>query len=353
MLLPRTFYFVFPTTFIAVIVFGLGPALSTVAASFLMAYLLFPLILKLEQFKLKRSQAALSVLLLSLILILIVLAFILPPLLKESKLFFHELPNIVRQIYFFIERHATKWGYSLDLDSGNMALLTKEYASTLGINAIKGISSLLSKTFNGAVGILISLMNLFLFPIFFYHVTNDYEKINKQFWAFIPQPWYTPVREISKECNSIFSAFIRGQLIVVIFLSTTYALGLSLLNVPFGAVIGAIAGFLSLIPYLGAAIGLFSALGVALAYGAGWGQLLAILGLFSGLQTLEGLIITPKVVGNRVGLSPLWALIALIVGGNIGGLSGMFLAIPLGGIGWQLLLRYRTGFHKNFDHIIR
>ena len=135
-------------------------------------------------------------------------------------------------------------------------------------------------------------------------------------------------------------------------MSTTYALGLSLLSVPFGAIIGAIAGFLSLIPYLGAAIGLLSALGVALAYGGGIGQLVAILVLFSGLQTLEGLLITPKVVGNRVGLSPLWALVALIIGGNIGGLTGMFLAIPLGGIGWQLLLRYKDGLHKNFHNII-
>ena len=352
MLLPRLFYFIFPTVFITIVIIGLGQALSSLTASFLLTYLSFPLILKLEQFRFRRAQATLCVLFLCLSLVLIVLAFILPPLLKESKLFFHELPNIVWRIYAFVEYHAAAWGYPLNIDSGDLAGITKEYASTFGLNAIKGLSTLLTGTFNGLVGVLIGLMNLLLFPIFFFHVTNDYEKIKSEFWAFIPRPWLTPIREIVQECNSIFSAFVRGQLIVVIFLSTTYAVGLSLLKIPFGAVIGVMAGLLSLIPYLGSAMGLLSALGVTLAYGGDWGLLLGVVALFSGLQTLEGLIITPKIVGNRVGLSPLWALIALIIGGNIGGLSGMFLAIPLGGIGWQLLLRYKAGLHKNFDHII-
>ena len=353
MLLPRLFYYIFPAVLLVIIIIGLGQALSILAASFLLAYLSFPLILKLEEFKIRRSFATLCILFVLLAIILSALAFVIPPLLTEARLFFMELPNIVQKTYHLIEQHAAGWGYSLNIDSGDLARLTKEYASTLGLNALKGISTLVTGTFSGVVGILINLMNLLLFPIFFFHVTNDYDKIKKNFWSFIPQPWYAPIREMAEECNAIFSAFIRGQLIVVLFLSTTYALGLSLLKVPFGAVIGAMAGFLSLIPYLGGAIGILSALGVALAYGAGVPQLLAIAALFGGLQTLEGLVITPKVVGDRVGLSPLWALVALIVGGNIGGLSGMFLAIPLGGIGWQLLLRYKNGFHQNFERIVR
>ena len=352
MLMPRPFYFLFPVALATIVVIGLGQALSVLAGSFLLAYLSFPLILKLEECKLRRSYAALLVLLFLSTFILLTLAFILPPLIKESKLFFQELPNIVRKAMELVQYQAMEWGYSLDIASGDLARLSKEYASTLGLNALKGLSTLLTGTFNGALGVLLYLMNLILFPIFFFHVTNDYENISKQFWSFIPRQWYSPLREIAGECNTIFSAFIRGQLIVVLFLSTTFALGLSLLKVPFGVVIGAIAGFLCLIPYLGSAIGLLSALGVALAYGGGWGQLLAIVALFSTLQSLEGLIITPKVVGDRVGLSPLWALIALIVGGNLGGLVGMFLAIPLGGIGRQLLLRYREGLHANFENIV-
>ena len=353
MLLPRLFYYLFPAIFTIVVIIGLGQALSVLAASFLLAYLSFPLILKLEEFKIRRPLAALCVLFLLLATILMALAFVLPPLLTEARLFFLELPNIVRKTHLLVEQYAARWGYSLNVDAGVLSQLTKEYASTLGLNAIKGISTLVTGTFNGVVGILINLMNLLLFPIFFFHVTNDYENIKKSFWSFIPQPWYAPFRKIAEECNDIFRAFIRGQLIVVLFLSTTYALGLSLLKVPFGAVIGVLAGFLGLIPYLGSAIGILSALGVALAYGGGMGQLLAITALFGSLQTLEGLVITPKVVGDRVGLSPLWALIALIIGGNIGGLTGMFLAIPVGGICWRLLLRYKTGFHSNFDRIIR
>ena len=352
MLMPRPFYFLFPLAFLSLIVIGLGQALSVLASSFLLAYLSFPLILKLEQCKLRRSYATLLVLLLLSTLIFLTLAFILPPLIQEAKLFFQELPNIVRRTIELIQYQAMEWGYSLDIASGDLAQLSKDYASTIGLNALKGLSTLVTGTFNGALGVLLYVMNLILFPIFFFHVTNDYENISRQFWSFVPRQWYTPLREMAQECNCVFSAFIRGQLIVVLFLSTTFALGLSLLKVPFGVVIGAIAGFLCLIPYLGSAIGLLCALGVALAYGGGWGQLLAILILFSTLQSLEGLIITPKVVGNKVGLSPLWALIALIIGGNLGGLMGMFLAIPLGGIGWQLLLRYKEGLHENFDHIV-
>ena len=350
--MPRFFYFLFPATILGILLVGLGETLSIVATSFLAAYLTFPLIVKLESWKVPHSIAVLGILFLVLVLILLGLAFFVPLLLKEAQHFLKSLPEIIQRTAFLIENKSMDLGYPIAFDKNVLSNLAKEYKSIVGINTIKGITSFLKGTFSGIADILVALMNIFLFPIFFFHITGDYKKLVKGFWGMIPEPWRPSLREIAREVNDIFSAFIRGQLVVITLLGICYALTLSLLGVRFGIVIGVISGFLCLIPYIGPIAGLATAFSVALAYGATPFALGIIVVVFLGLQSLEGLVITPKVVGNRVGLSPLWALLALIVGGNIGGLAGMFLAIPLGGVIWRLVQRFDRNFKQHFSRLM-
>lgn len=132
--------------------------------------------------------------------------------------------------------------------------------------------------------------------------------------------------------DEVLSGFIRGQIIVAVCLAILYALGLGLSGIRFGVLIGVVAGLLFIVPYVGSVLGIIAATMVLLVDFSGWGQVAAVAATFAIAQLIEGYLLTPRIVGNRVGLNQLETLIAILVGGEIAGLTGLIMAIPAWGI---------------------
>ena len=161
-----------------------------------------------------------------------------------------------------------------------------------------------------------------------------------------PPRWRPDAAKRLDQADGVFSGYLRGQMLVASILAGLYCVGLSLLGIRFGIVIGLLAGFLNIVPYVGLLTGLTLSLTMAAVDFAGWGRLVGVLAVFGACQFAEGAFITPRVVGDKVGLSPLESIIALILGGEFGGLAGLVLAIPVAGTlkiyGRDALAAYRA-----------
>jgi predicted PurR-regulated permease PerM len=146
--------------------------------------------------------------------------------------------------------------------------------------------------------------------------------------------------------NRVLSGYIRGQLIVAFILGMLYSAGLMIVGLRFGLLIGIVTGFISIIPYAGFTLGFVAALMVAITHASGWGVIFGVIAVFLTVQALEGTVITPKFVGNQVGLSSLATLLALIVGGNVFGLTGIILAIPTAAVLKSILWDLKDEYQK-------
>jgi len=175
---------------------------------------------------------------------------------------------------------------------------------------------------------------------------NDFEKIANGLKSFVPPAYLPKLKHYAKLSNTVLSGYIRGQLMVALILGVLYAIGLSLVGLKFGLLIGLLAGLISIIPYAGFTIGFATALFVGLANFTGWGPIVGIAAVFTAVQALESTVITPNLVGDKVGLSAFATMLALIIGGNLFGLVGMIIAIPLAAIAKAILSELKEEYKK-------
>ena len=146
--------------------------------------------------------------------------------------------------------------------------------------------------------------------------------------------------------DGVLGGFIRGQIVVALALAVLYSTGLLITGLRFGVIIGVAAGILSVIPYVGFFVGILVSSVIVLVDFSGWGMVIGVAATFGVSQVIEGYILTPKLVGNKVGLNPLETLIAVLVGGEVGGIVGLLIAIPTGGIAKKTLYELRPADNK-------
>ncbi len=176
---------------------------------------------------------------------------------------------------------------------------------------------------------------------------QHFEHIQRTLLNLVPQNYQESCRYYLRRFNTVLSAFIRGQLIDCLVLAVIYSFGLWISGVKFGFLIGLLAGFLTIIPYVGAWVGAIGAILLSLVYQAEFAQYLGIAITFAIAQSVEGFIIQPLVIGNKVGLAPLTTILLVIAGGNIGGFVGLLIAIPLGGMAQIVILDLLTYYRKS------
>lgn len=313
---------------LAVVVYGLGNALIPLLGSLILAYLLFPVVRRLENIGIKRNYAVVGVFVTAALIISFTITLILPGVVSDTEKMVRELPQTIDRALGKIEHLSTRVGLDLNLDQESLIAIVKEHSTNFSADTVKTVTILFKKALSNLFGILLILLNLFMFPLFFFYVINDYEQISAEISSFVPNKLKPELKLFAAKINSILSGYFRGQLMVGGILSVLYAAGLMIIGLKFGFLIGLFTGLFSIIPYAGFSIGIISALVVSLAHYDGIGMLIGIVTVFSFIQLLESFVITPRLVGNKVGLSPLATLLALIVGGNLAGIVGMLLAIP-------------------------
>jgi predicted PurR-regulated permease PerM len=196
-----------------------------------------------------------------------------------------------------------------------------------------------------AIANLLSL--IFITPVVTFYLLRDWDRIVTKIDALLPRQHAAVIRAQGRAIDTTLAGFARGQATVCIILATYYATALMIAGLPFGLAVGMVAGLLTFIPYLGAIGGFVIAMAIALVNFDSWSGVIAVAAIFGVGQVVEGNVLTPKLVGDRVGLHPVWVIFALLAGGTLFGFLGLLLAVPTAaGIGVLVrfaLSRYLAG----------
>jgi predicted PurR-regulated permease PerM len=182
-------------------------------------------------------------------------------------------------------------------------------------------------------------------PVVAFYLLRDWPKIIATVDSWLPRPVAPTVRRLVAEMDSIVAGFIHGVALVCLIQALYYSVALSLVGLPFGLAIGLFAGLATFIPIVGGLVSFVLALFLAISQFSTWTEVFMVIGVFAVGQFIEGNILTPKLVGNRVGLHPLWVIFALMAGGALFGFLGILLAVPAGAaIG--VLVRYALSRYR-------
>ena len=170
---------------------------------------------------------------------------------------------------------------------------------------------------------------LFITPVVTFYMLRDWEKVLAAIDGALPLDHADTIRKLAREIERRHRGYLRGQALVCLCLGSIYAIGLSLVGLQFGLVIGLIAGAISFIPFVGTFVGAVMAIGMALAqFPPDWIGVVKVAAVFLFGQTMEGNVLSPKLVGDRVGLHPVWIMFALLAGGSLFGFVGILIAVP-------------------------
>jgi len=322
-----------------VLLYFLAPVLTPFIAAALLAYIGDPLADRLQRLKLPRSLAVVAVFLLTFLMIGLIVLLVGPLVRTQVGALLEALPDIVIQV-------EQVWlpsiqGY-LDIDGGEgvgIGAFLSRYSDMAGS---WGSTVFVGLTKSGGV-LAAAVLSLFLIPILTFYLLRDWDTIVGSFGALIPSKQRATVFELARETDEVLGAFLRGQIMVMFALSVIYSLGLSLVGLKFAIAIGVVSGLVSFVPYLGFVFGItLAALTVALEPNPLW-LFVGVIATFSIAQMIEGSILTPKLVGDRIGLHPVVVIFAIAAGGQLFGFFGILLALPAAAV---LSVLVRFAYHR-------
>lgn len=291
----------------------------------LLAYACDPLVTRLQKHGWSRTQAVGFLLAALGLLALAAMALVLPILVRDARDLVERLPLYTSNAIDRVLSQGQAWGLPMP-ERAEFIASAQARLQSVSAGLLSSGGSLLSST-----------LNLALIPIFFFFLLRDLPDLLHRILLLAPPRHRPMVQRLGAEVDRAFSGYIRGQATVSLILGLILAAGLSLLGLRYGLVIGLLAGLLNMVPYVGQAVGLALALVVAVVDFSSWGQLLAVPLIFGAMNFIEGTFITPRIVGEQVGLNPLEAMLAMVLGGSAFGLLGLVLAIPAAGIAKTLL----------------
>jgi predicted PurR-regulated permease PerM len=211
-------------------------------------------------------------------------------------------------------------------------------------NVSQVAGSLFSYMTSSGLAILQWLINLVLIPVLSYYLLRDWDDIVARFRELLPRRYAKQVIALSIECDDMLAAFLRGQLLVMLILATIYTLGLSFVGLELALLLGVIAGIVSFVPYLGLIVGIGLSGIAAFFQFHDWLPVIMVAGVFGVAQLIEGMILTPRFVGERIGLHPVAVLFSVMAGAELFGFIGVLLALPVAAVA-MVLLRHS---HKRY-----
>jgi len=327
------------------LVWLLGPVLTPFFVSVLIAYIVNPVVGWLERLHMRRSLAVSLVFLLAFGLIVVVLLVIIPILVRETADFFGRLPGYIetfrQKILPWVE---SQLGVELNLQSFDTArarALIQEYFSNIAGAAgnVVGIMTQSGGRF------LVWISSMVLIPLVTFYLLRDWRELMGTLRDILPRNLEPTVVQLVEDCDEALGGFLRGQLMVMIGLGLVYATGLWLVGLNNAIAIGMIAGLVSFVPYLGAIIGVLLAGITAVIQDFSFTFLLAVAVVFVVGQLIESFVLTPKLVGDRIGLHPVLVIFAVMAGGQLFGFAGVLLALPAAAAG-TVLVRFAYNNYK-------
>ncbi|MFM9968113.1 MAG: AI-2E family transporter [Burkholderiales bacterium] len=319
----------------------LAPILMPFILAAVLAYIWRPLVRWLTRKWMPRTLAVVVVLLLECLLLLLLALALLPLFIKEIRLLSEQLPGILDKL----NANLAPWlserlGTTISFDPVSIkAAVTEAIANSEGLG-VKILNSLRL----GGLGLLGLITNLVLTPVVQFFLMRDWEQMHARVDSLIPRGWHERVSSFVHEADDALGQYLHGQILVIIVMACFYSVGLWIARLEFFLPIGIITGAMVFIPYVGAAIGfLLATLAAALQFqdlpGVLWVWLVFGLG-----QALEGNFVTPKLVGERIGLHPVAVIFALLAFGQIFGFAGLLVALPTSAVLLVALRKLRSGY---------
>ncbi|MBL4772377.1 MAG: AI-2E family transporter [Alcanivoracaceae bacterium] len=335
-------YFLAVFLLLGFLIYILAPVLTPFVISALIAYLFDPFADKLESLKLNRTLSVVIVFLVITIIAFVILLFLIPTLEYQISNLIINLPH-----YFqWLSDHVTPWlkekfGIQTDVfNISEMTTLLKSHWNDAG-GVAKSIISSLSKS--GLV-VINWMMNIVLIPVITFYLLRDWDILTARVGELIPRPVYPTINKLVTESNSVLSAFLRGQFSVMLVLGIIYSIGLMIIGLDLSLLIGMGAGIVSFIPYLGAITGMVVGVITAFIQFGDLSYVIYVLIVFGIGQLLEGMVLTPWLVGDKIGLHPVAVIFAVLAGGQLFGFVGILLGLPIAAV-IMVLLRFA---HQNY-----
>jgi predicted PurR-regulated permease PerM len=323
------------------LIYLLAPILTPFLVSGLLAYLGNPAVSRLERWHLPRVLAVALVFLLFVVIIVVLLFFLIPALQRQVFAFTVKVPDYIDWLQ---QTGIPHWQALLGLDLGiDMATMRQKLIDHWR-ELSNGVGALFVYITRSGLSVIGWLANLLLIPVVVFYLLLDWEKLLERTLALVPRRNRARVAELAREGNEVLGSFLRGQLLVMAALATVYAVGLTLAGLDLALPLGVLAGLVSFVPYLGFITGLLSA-GIAayLQFHDGL-SLLWVAGVFLTGQLLESLWLTPRLVGDRIGLHPVAVIFAVMAGGQLFGFAGILLALPAAAV-LKVWLRHLHEFY--------
>jgi predicted PurR-regulated permease PerM len=303
----------------------LSPILAPFLLAAILAYICDPLVTRLQRRRLPRALATVLVLLLLLALLIALFLILLPLVIKEATLLAERMPGFIERINGeLLPWLREKTGLNIRLDSETMRKLITD-----GVKNSEGLAEkILSSLTLGGMAIVGFFANLVLVPVVLFYLLRDWGLLVERIDQLIPRRWHERVSTLAREVDAVLAEFLRGQLSVMVLMSVYYCVALWMAGLEFALPIGIVTGILVFVPYLGVTIGLVLAtIAAIMQFGSLAGAIPVWIAIAVG-QLLEGFVVTPWLVGDRIGLHPLAVIFALLAFGQIFGFFGILLALP-------------------------
>jgi len=311
--------------FLLVAIHLLSGILLPFVAAFGIAYLLAPLVDRLERARLSRTLATLVVLLLFVLALALMVMLILPLIEVEVSQLSRLAPTALDQGRQQVQQLMKMAQERLSTED---AARLRDMAGSWSSAALGWAAKLAEEILSSGMALANLLSLIFITPLVAFYLLRDWDKVVSHLESWVPRRHVGTVRREMAEINATLSGFLRGQTMVGLILAIYYAVALSVAGTNFAIVIGVLIGILSFIPMVGAAIGLVLALGITLVQTPTWIAAATVAAIFAVGQTAESSILSPKLVGGRVNLHPVWVIFALLAFGKLFGFLGVLLALP-------------------------
>lgn len=304
-------------------------ALIPVFVALFLAYVLDPVVNTLEGRRIHREAAIFILALVSLIVVGLFVGFLLYEAQKEVVAVYHALPGYLTALQ---ARHGTLikryLGVGIPHSLDEIFTQLKLVLGNIDPAKLKPLTNFLTQLTSKTVAFFGWLFAMVLIPVFLFYFLRDWDELKLKAVANIPLAYRDYLVQKFRQIDDVLSGFIRGQLTVCLILGILYSIGLSIVNINLAVVIGILSGAAYIVPYLGTAVGVVAASIMALLqYGLDWHLFGAWL-VFAVVQALEGSIITPRIMGKRVGLHPVVVIIAVLIGADLLGFLGILVAVP-------------------------
>jgi len=317
----------------------LAPVLTPFVCAALLGWLGDPWVDRLERSGRSRTTAVILVFTLMLLLLVLALVILVPMIERQVVTVIESMPAyrdwLVDKALPWVEQRTglelVAW-----LDPDRLTEWIRGHWQQAG-----GVAATLFGYFSrSGFAVMAWVANLVLLPILTFYFLRDWDTLVERIAALVPRDHIATVTRLALESNDVLGAFLRGQFLVMLALGAIYAIGLSVVGLKVGLLVGIIAGLISFVPYLGTATGIVLGVIAALVQSGGdWSLVALVMGVFVAGQMLEGYVLTPRIVGDRIGLHPVAVIFAIMAGGQLFGFLGMLLALPVAAIA-NVLLRF-------------